>query len=83
MKFVTFENYKEHIGKDVQVDIYCSEVGIIYPDDNILIGMNEGNFYFYSKEDDTYWHWEIEKPQSTKKSKKDNTVYTTIDVRVD
>jgi hypothetical protein len=59
MKNITFENYKKYVGKKVEVDIYCYAAGIMYPEDNILIGMNPGTYYFYSQEDDHYWHWDV------------------------
>lgn len=59
MKNITFENYKKYVGKKVEVDIYCYAAGIMYPEDNILIGMNPGTYYFYSQEDDHYWHWGV------------------------
>lgn len=57
---ITFENFKSHIGKKVEVEICCYEGGMMYPDNNILLGMNEGNFYFLSEkdtEDEQWWHW--------------------------
>ena len=57
---ITFENYKSHIGKRVEVEICCYSGGMMYPDNNILLGMNEGNFYFKSEDEDgdnQYWHW--------------------------
>jgi hypothetical protein len=57
MEKVTFDNFKQHLNKRVEVEICCYEGGMMYPDDNVLIGMNQENFYFYSKEDDVYWHW--------------------------
>lgn len=58
---ITFENYKSYIGKKVEVEICCYEGGMMYPDNNILAGMNEGYFYFLSEqgtEDEQMWHWE-------------------------
>ncbi len=63
---ITFENYKSFIGKKVEVEIACYSVGMCYPDNNILIGMNEGNFYFKSEEgteDEQYWHWRTDKQE--------------------
>lgn len=34
--------------------------GMMYPDNNILVGMNIDNYYFVSDkdtDDETYWHW--------------------------
>lgn len=59
MNNITFENYKKYVGKKVEVDIFCYAAGIMYPEDNILIGMNPGIYYFYSQEDDHYWHWDV------------------------
>lgn len=58
---ITFENYKQFVGKKVEVEISCYEAGMIYPDNNILVGMNESYFYFLSDkgtENEQMWHWE-------------------------
>lgn len=63
VKTVTYDNYKSFIGKRVEVSITCYEVGMMYPDNNILIGMNENYYYFVSDKDtdnECYWHWEVE-----------------------
>lgn len=60
MEPINFENYKQYIGKKVEIEIACYSGGMMYPDNNVLIGMNEGNFYFLSEkgtEDEQYWHW--------------------------
>ena len=57
MKAITIDNFIKYIGEKVEVEIFCYEGGILYPDDNILVGMNPDYFYFYSKEDEIYWHW--------------------------
>lgn len=60
---ITYENFKSYTGKKVEVEITCYAGGIMYPDDNILIGMNEGNYYFVSEqgtEDELFWHHTIE-----------------------
>jgi glycine cleavage system aminomethyltransferase T len=60
--FITFENYKQFVGKKVEVEICCDEAGMMYPDNNILVGMNDDYFYFMSEqgtEDECMWHWEV------------------------
>ena len=47
----------------------------MYPDDNILVGMNSKYFYFYSNEDDVYWHWECNDDEV-----KENQLNCTINV---
>jgi hypothetical protein len=59
MTYLNSENFKDYVGKDVEVIICCYEVGILYPDDNVLIGANSMYWYFYSKEEEVYWHHEI------------------------
>lgn len=57
---ITFENYKQFVGKKVEVEICCDKGGMMYPDNNVLAGMTKGNFYFLSKkgtEDEQMWHW--------------------------
>ena len=57
---ITFDNYKSFIGKKVEVSISCYEGGMMYPDNNILAGMNEDYYYFLSEqgtEDEVMWHW--------------------------
>lgn len=59
---ITFENYKQYIGKKVEVEICCYEGGMMYPDNNILVGMNESYFYFISEQgtdNEQMWHWEV------------------------
>jgi hypothetical protein len=46
MKEITFENYKEFIDKRIEIEICCYSGGMMYPDHNVLIGMNKGNYYF-------------------------------------
>ena len=61
---ITFENFLEHMGKDVEVEITGYQGGMSYPDNNILVGMNENTYYFVSDigtPDQVYWHWTIEK----------------------
>ncbi len=58
---ITFENFKHFIGRRVQVEICCYGGGMCYPDNNILLGMSEENYYFLSDggaEDECYWHWQ-------------------------
>ena len=67
---ITFENYKNYIGKKVEVEICCYEGGMMYPDNNILVGMNEGYFYFLSEqgtEDEQMWHWETKEEKEKDK----------------
>lgn len=67
---ITFENYKNYIGKKVEVEICCYEAGMMYPDNNILVGMNEGYFYFLSEqgtEDEQMWHWETKEEKEKDK----------------
>jgi hypothetical protein len=78
MEKVTYENYKQHIGKKIEVEICCYEGGMMYPDDNILVGMNPDNFYFYSNEDDVYWHWK----STDDKGEKHKQLNCSIDVWV-
>lgn len=57
---IKFDNFKDFIGKKVEVEICCYSGGMMYPDNNILLGMNEGNYYFISDKnttDEVYWHW--------------------------
>lgn len=60
---ITLENHKEFIGKKVEVEITCYEVGVAYPDNNILLGM-VGNLYkFISEkgtEDEQEWSYEAD-----------------------
>lgn len=61
---ITFENYKQFIGKRIEVEITCYAYGMVYPDNNVLIGMNDGNYYFVSDKDtadECYWHWPVNK----------------------
>lgn len=58
---VNLDNYKKYLNKDVEVEISCYDGGVLYPSENILIGMNEFVFYFYSKSDDIFWHWDFKK----------------------
>lgn len=56
---ITFENFKNYVGKQIEVEIACYSGGIMYPDDNRLLGMNKGTFYFVSEEgtdNEYYWH---------------------------
>lgn len=59
MKPITIENFQEHLGKKVEVEISCYSAGMCHPVENTLIGMNPGTYYFRSDEDDEtiYWHW--------------------------
>lgn len=57
------ENFNQFIGKDVIVNIACYEFGYTYPDDNILVGMNDSCYYFKSK---TQGFWHFEKDSSEK-----------------
>lgn len=66
MEAINIDNYKSYIGKKVEVEIYCYEGGMMYPDENILVGMNPDYFYFYSEEDQTYWHWKAKDDESEK-----------------
>lgn len=57
---ITFENFKGFLCKKVEVEISCYSGGMMYPENNILVGMNEDNFYFLSEQgtdDEQYWHW--------------------------
>jgi hypothetical protein len=66
---VTFDNFKNYIGKKVEVEIACYDGGMMYPDNNILLGMNEGNFYFLSEQggkDEQWWHWTSKSDEGTK-----------------
>lgn len=61
---IAFDNFKNYIGKKVEVEITCYAGGIMYPDDNTLVGMNEGTYYFVSEigtDDEHFWHHTIEK----------------------
>lgn len=56
---IDFHNFKEFLNKPVEIEITCYEAGFIYPDNNILIGMNPDCYYFVSEkdtEDELYWH---------------------------
>lgn len=56
---VTFSNYLQYLGKEVFVEICCYEGGIIHPQKNILLGMNESYYYFKSLDkgdENIYWH---------------------------
>lgn len=55
---VTFENFKEYLGKAVIVEIIAKGFGLMYPDDNILTGMSEYNYYFFSQSCG-YWHYAL------------------------
>lgn len=64
---VTLDNFKQYIGKNIDIQIYCYEAGFIVPENNILLGMNEEYFYFLSDKDteyESYWHF---KTKSDKK----------------
>lgn len=65
---VTYENFKEYLNKPVEVEITFYWAGIMYPDENILIGMNPNTFYFYSKSHDLYWDQEIPEDPTDKNS---------------
>lgn len=62
MTTITFENFKGYIGKEVYVEITGSYAGVMYPENNYLVGMNKGIAYFLSIEEDgeegQYWHWD-------------------------
>lgn len=77
MEKVTYENYKQHIGKKIEVEICCYESGMMYPNNNILVGMNERYFYFLSEqgtEEEQMWHWE------TNEEKKKSEFFCSIQV---
>jgi hypothetical protein len=57
---IKFDNYKEHLNKPVEVIIGCYEAGFAYHDDNILKGMDEDTYYFYSPELDLEWSIDFE-----------------------
>lgn len=59
MEKITIDNYINYIGKEVDVEIYCYEVGIMYPDNNVLVGMNFHYYYFHSEDDNIFWHYKI------------------------
>lgn len=57
---IDYGNFKEYVGKKIEVEISCYEGGMMYPENNTLVGMNPDNYYFISEqgtEDETYWHW--------------------------
>lgn len=59
---ITFDNYKEYIGKKVEVQIGCRQFGLVYPDNNTFLGMNQGAYYFcgdYGSDDPQYWHFQL------------------------
>jgi hypothetical protein len=69
---VSHANYRDYIGKKVVVEIFCYAGGMMYPDDNTLIGMNEDYYYFRSAELDVngneiFWHF-------TSQSSKDQSI---------
>lgn len=77
MTLITFNNYKQFIGKKVEVEINCDAGGMMYPDNNILIGMNEDYYYFLSEQGTEYeqmWHW------VTSEKKEKNKLYCSIQV---
>lgn len=59
---ITFDNFTEYLNKPVEVEILCYSGGMNSPDNNILIGMNEGNYYFYAHdegEEAYFWHYSV------------------------
>lgn len=52
-------NAQEYIGKQVQVDIFCSSFGIIYPDINYLKSF-DGETWVFESEDvkNKTWKWD-------------------------
>lgn len=59
-KLITFENFKAYTGQEVNVEICGGPAGVLYPERNILRGMNAGVAYFESIEEDgdnQFWHW--------------------------
>lgn len=70
MTAITFDNFKDFIGKKVEVIITSYWGGLMYPDNNVLIGMNSGNYYFVSDQgspDEEWWHWTIDTTSSDPK----------------
>ena len=58
---IIFENYKDFIGKKVEVEICCYAYGLAYPDNNILLGMDDERYYFLSDkgtDDEQKWDWQ-------------------------
>jgi len=61
---ITYNNFKQYLGKKVEVEISCYAYGLMYPDNNILMGMSENDYYFLSEggtENECYWHWPVDK----------------------
>jgi len=58
---ITIENFTGYIGSEIILEICCYAAGIMYPERNILVGMNEKCAYFKSieedEEDNQYWHF--------------------------
>jgi hypothetical protein len=52
-ELITPDNYKKYIGKRVFIEIVCSKFGMMYPDENYLIGIKDGCWQFKSDEVDT------------------------------
>lgn len=56
MTRIGIDNYRQFLSKRVKVDIFSYSAGVVYPTENILIGMNDSFFYFYSDEEGLFWH---------------------------
>jgi hypothetical protein len=59
---ITFDNFLKYLGQEVTVEIMGYHGCMIYPCRNILIGMNKGEYFFKSIEDDgtnQYWSFGI------------------------